>query len=146
MSWSGIVGAVGLIEENGSLVMLEASLMPEAYGESSGCPSSRSTGVRSAVLIPVEAAVLLSLRLRVIGPLLCSRWTCSGEEVFRRSLCCTPAFALCESFRIRLPDLFGDVTGVGVESFAVDILGVDFMFATADSGNSSGAGIARCGG
>jgi hypothetical protein len=98
------------------------------------------------VLIPVEGVVLLLLRLRVIGPSLCSRRTCSDEEAFRRSLCCTLAFALCEIFRIRLPDLLGDVTRVGIESFAVDILGVDFMFATADSGNSSGAGVARCGG
>jgi hypothetical protein len=45
-----------------------------------------------------------------------------------------------------LPDLLGDVTGAGIESLAVDILGIGFLFAAADSGNSSGTGLARCGG
>jgi hypothetical protein len=45
-----------------------------------------------------------------------------------------------------LPDLLGDVIEAGIESFAVDILGADFLFATADSGSSSGVGLTRCGG
>src|SRR5450432_3527445 len=80
ISWSGKVGAVGLMGENGSLVMLEVSLTPEAYGESARCASSKSPGIRSTVLVPFETAVLLSLRLRVIGPLLCSRQPCSEDE------------------------------------------------------------------